>query len=406
MKVLVVNAGSSSLKYQLLDMEKEELIAKGNCERIGVDGHFILKAKGNVFEQDIQFPDHTVALKTVLQYLTDKKYGVLKSIDEINAVGHRVLTGGEIYTSSVVVTDKVMKDLETLIPLGPLHMPANIAGIKACQAVMKVPQIAVFDTEFHTTIPDYAYRYAIPKQAYKEWGVRKYGYHGTSHKFITSELEKLVGKNKKFIICHIGNGASVSAVKNGKCVDTSMGFTPLEGLVMGTRSGDIDPAVVQRVMKMTGKNIDEAMNYLNKESGLLGLSGISSDIRDIQKVASENEDARLAIRVFCYRIKKYIGEYVAVLNGVDAIAFTAGTGENRPEIREEVLSNLDWLGIELDKDKNDNFKRGEVCDITGKKSKCKIFVIPTDEELLIARDAKQLSEGATKKKCCRKCKKV
>lgn len=405
MKILVVNAGSSSLKYQLLDMENEKLIAKGVCERIGVDGHFVFKANGKVLEEDVNFPDHTVALKTVLKYLTDEKCGVIKDVNEINAVGHRVLHGGEIYTSSVLVDKKVLKTLEKLVPLGPLHMPANISGIIACQSVMpKIPHVAVFDTEFHTTIPDYAYRYAVPKKAYTDWGIRKYGFHGTSHKFITSELERLVGKNKKFIICHIGNGASISAVKNGKCVDTSMGFTPLEGLVMGTRSGDIDAAVVQRIMAMSGKNIDEALNYLNKESGLLGVSGISSDIRDIQKVASKNKDANLAVRIFCYRIKKYIGEYIAVLNGVDAIAFTAGTGENRPEIREEVLADLDWLGIEIDKKKNDNFVRGEISDITGKKSRCKIFVIPTDEELLIARDTKAIATTVSKKKCAKKTK--
>lgn len=398
MKVLVINAGSSSLKYQLLDMENEKLIAKGNCERIGIDGHFILKANGNVFEKDIDFPNHTVALKTVLKYLTDKKLGVIKSVAEINAVGHRVLHGGEVYTKSVLVDDKVLKNLEELKVLGPLHMPANISGILACQEAMPgVPQVAVFDTEFHSTLPDYAYRYAIPKKAYTDWKIRKYGFHGTSHKFIASELEKLVGKKGKFIICHIGNGASISAVKDGKCIETSMGFTPLEGLVMGTRSGDIDPAVVETIMEKTGKNIKEAINYLNKESGLLGVSGISGDIRDIQKVADTNKDAQLSIDMLCYRVKKYIGEYVAVLNGVDAIAFTAGTGENRPEIRQQITDNLDYLGIVVDKDKNYNFKRGEIADITGKGSKCKIYVIPTDEELMIARDTNEIVNKLSKK---------
>lgn len=392
MKVLVINAGSSSLKYQLLDMDNEKLIAKGNCEKIGLEGSTIsLKANGEQKVFDVQLKNHDQAMENVLKVLLDKENNVLSSLSEIQAVGHRVLHGGEIYTQSVLIDDEVMKNLEELKPLGPLHMPANISGIKACQEVMPgVPQVAVFDTEFHATIPDYAFRYAIPKKAYTDWKIRKYGFHGTSHKFIANELASLTGSKGKFIICHIGNGASVSAVKDGKCLETSMGFTPLEGLIMGTRSGDIDPAVLQTIMEKTGKTIGEALNYLNKESGLLGVSGISSDIRDVQKVADENYDAALAVKMLCYRVKKYIGEYVAVLNGVDAIAFTAGTGENRPEIRQEILDGLDWLGIEVDKDRNYNFVRGENFDITGANSRCKIYVVPTDEELMIARDTKNI----------------
>ena len=398
MKILVINAGSSSLKYQLIDMENEKVIAKGNCERIGIDGHFTYKANGKVFETDIAFPSHDEALKTVLKYLADKEIGVISSVKEIDAVGHRVLHGGEVFTQSVRVDDKVLEELDKLVPLGPLHMPANIGGIRTCMKIMpNVTHVAIFDTEFHATMPAYSYRYAIPKNAYTDWKIRKYGFHGTSHKYITSVLTKLVGKNKKFIICHIGNGASVSAVKDGKCINTSMGLTPLEGLVMGTRSGDIDPSALQVIMKHTGKNIDQAMNYLNKESGLLGVSGISADIRDVQKAVSEgNEDAKLAVDMFCHRIKMYIGEYIADLNGVDAIAFSAGTGENRPEIREQVLANLDWLGIEIDKEKNNNFVRGEIFDITGKNSRCKVYIIPTDEELMMARDTKNIVESLKK----------
>ncbi len=307
--------------------------------------------------------------------------------------------GGEKFKKSTLINDKVLKELKKLIPLGPLHQPANIQGIEACMSLMPgVPQVAVFDTEFHTSMPDYAYRYAIPKEAYIKWGIRRYGFHGTSHKYIAGELEKLMGKKGKFIICHIGNGSSVSAVKNGKCIDTSMGFTPLEGLVMGTRSGDIDPAVLERIMDETGKNIHEAITYLNKESGLLGVSGVSSDLRDLDKAAQTNKDARLALNMLCYRVKKYIGQYVAALNGVDAIAFTAGGGENGPELRQPIIEGLDWLGITIDKDKNYNFKRGEVCDITGKNSRTKIYVIPTDEELMIARDTRNIVETLNEKK--------
>lgn len=393
MKTLVLNAGSSSLKFQLMDMNDEKLIAKGNCEKIGLkDSTITLKAHGDVKTFNVKLDNHQEAMEQVLKILCDKENDIISNLSEIEAVGHRVLHGGEKFKKSTLIDGKVLEELKELIPLGPLHQPANIQGIEACMKLMPgVPQVAVFDTEFHSTLPDYAYRYAIPKEAYTKWAIRKYGFHGTSHKYIAGELAKILKKEGKFIICHIGNGASISAVDNGKCLDTSMGFTPLEGLVMGTRSGDIDPAVVERIMDMSGKDIHETLNYLNKKSGLLGISGISSDIRDIQAQAENNADARLAVDMLCYRIKKYIGEYIAVLNGVDAIVFTAGTGENRPEIRQQILEGLDWLGIEVDKDKNYNFTRGEVCDITGKNSRCKIYVIPTDEELLIARDTKALA---------------
>ena len=393
MKTLVINAGSSSLKYQLIDMNNEKLIAKGNCEKIGLEGSNIsLKVNGQqkVFEMPIA--NHEQALENIFKIITDKNNNVISSLSEIEAVGHRIVHGGERFKSSVVIDDEVLEVLRELIPLGPLHQPANIMGVEACKKLMPgVPHVAVFDTEFHTTLPDYAYRYAIPKKAYTDWSIRKYGFHGTSHKYVANELEKLVGKKGKFIICHIGNGASISAVKDGKCVDTSMGFTPLEGLVMGTRSGDLDPAVVERIMDMSGKDIHQTMAYLNKESGLLGISGISSDIRDIQKVADTNDDARLAVDMLCYRVKKYIGEYVAVLNGVDAIAFTAGTGENRPEIRQQIIDGLDWLGIVADKEKNFGFVRGENFDITADGSRTQIWVVPTDEEMMIARDTKRLA---------------
>ncbi len=394
MKTLVLNAGSSSLKFQLMDMNDEKLIAKGNCEKIGLnDSTITLKANGNVKIFNIKLNNHQEAMEHVLKILCDKENNIISNLSEIEAVGHRVLHGGEKFKKSTLIDKKVLEELKQLIPLGPLHQPANIQGIEACMQLMPgVPQVAVFDTEFHSTLPDYAYRYAIPKEAYTKWSIRKYGFHGTSHKYIAGELAKILNKKGKFIICHIGNGASISAVNDGKCLDTSMGFTPLEGLIMGTRSGDIDPAVVERIMDMTGKNIHETLNYLNKQSGLLGISGISSDIRDIQAQAENNADAKLAVDMLCYRVKKYIGEYIAVLNGVDAIVFTAGTGENRPEIRQQILEGLDWLGIEVDKDKNYNFTRGEVCDITGKNSRCKIYVMPTDEELLIARDTKALAK--------------
>ena len=396
MKILVINAGSSSIKYQLIDMDKEKLIAKGLVEKIGEPGSQIThKANGKVFEIKKHFPTHAEGLKLVLEALTDKEMGVISSLNEISAIGHRILHGGGKYDRATLVTDKVIKDLKSYIPLGPLHMPANIQGIEACMQVMPGKKnVCVFDTAFHATMPDYAYMYALPYSWCKDYGVRKYGFHGTSHEFIANELARVLGKNiedLKIISCHIGNGASLCAVKNGKCVDTSMGFTPLEGLMMGTRCGDIDPAVVEFVMDKTGMNVHEMLNTLNKKSGLLGLSGVSNDIREVIASAEKgSKQSKLAITKFCYTIKKYIGAYAAAMGGVDAIAFSAGTGENRAEIREEVMSGLDFLGVNFDKDRNNNFVRGENYRISKENSKVAVWVIPTDEELSIARQTKNI----------------
>lgn len=397
MKILVINAGSSSLKYQVIETETKTVITKGLCERIGIDGRHTNKTNGRKYEENVTMKNHSDALKVVLDCLISDVVPEITSLDDIEAVGHRVLHGGEIFKSSVIIDDEVLSELEQLIPLGPLHQPANIAGIKACREILKgVPQVAVFDTTFHSTMPDYAYRYAIPKKAYTDWHIRKYGFHGTSHRYIAGELEKLEGKKGNFIICHIGNGASLSAVSNGKCVDTTMGYTPLEGVMMGSRSGDVDPSICERIMKETGMTIGETINYLNKKSGLLGVSGISEDMRDVEEVAysdeqsERTEDARLALKMHAYKVKKYIGAFYAVLGTVDAIAFTAGVGENGIEYRESVLTGLEGLGIVLDKDKNKNFKRGEVNVISADDSKVKIYVIPTDEELMIAEDTEAL----------------
>lgn len=392
MKILVINAGSSSMKYQLIDMENENVIAKGNCERIGIDGFNEYKAHGNKFKRDVTLPTHKEAIEDILKVLTDDKIGVIRSTDEIDAVGHRIVQGAEVFNKSEIVTEEVIKKISDLTPLAPLHQPGHVAGIRGCIAAMpNTPQVVVFDTVFHTSsMPDYAYRYAVPEQAYKDWGIRKYGFHGTSHKYVNSEIEKILGKGK-YIICHIGSGASVSAVKDGRCQDTSMGFTPLEGLIMGTRTGDIDPTVLQRIMTKTGKNIDEMINYLNKECGLLALSGGKSDVRDVEAgYMAGDEKCILALKAYTYRIKKYIGSYMAVLNGADAIAFTAGVGENGPFEREMICEGLENLGIVIDKEKNMNAPRGEFSDITGKGSKVKLFVIPTNEEIMIARETQEL----------------
>ena len=398
MKVLVINAGSSSLKYQVMDMDTDKVITKGLCERIGIDGRHTNKTNGNKDVQEVSMPNHTEALKVVLDYIVKDSVGAIASLEEIDAVGHRVLHGGETFKESVIITDEVLVELEKLIPLGPLHQPANIAGIKAVKEILpEVPQVAVFDTTFHSTMPDYAFRYAIPKEAYTKWQIRKYGFHGTSHRYIAGELEKLCGKKGNFIICHIGNGASLSAVSNGKCVDTTMGYTPLEGVMMGSRSGDVDPSICERIMQETGMNINETINYLNKKSGLLGVSGVSGDMRDVEEIAFSDEqseradDCRLSLKMHAYKVKKYIGSYYAVLGTVDAICFTAGVGEFGCEYREAVLEGLEGMGIVLDKDKNlTNFKRGEVNVISADDSKVKIYVIPTDEELMIAKDTKNL----------------
>jgi len=396
MKILVINCGSSSLKYQLIDMENEGVLAIGLCERIGIDGSKLThKSEGNedmVVEKEM--PNHTVAIKLVLDALVDPKYGVIKDTSEISAVGHRVLHAGTIYSDSIVVNEDVKKVIRDCFDLGPLHNPANLMGIEACEeAVPGVPNVAVFDTSFGMGMPDKAGMYAIPHEYYEKYSIRRYGFHGTSHKFVSNEALTycdLDHKNGKVIVCHLGNGASISASIGGKCVDTSMGLTPLEGLIMGTRSGDIDPAVVQFICNKEGKSVNEVLDILNKKSGILGMSGgISSDFRDVQKAQGEgNRLADIAIQAFIYRVAKYIGSYVAAMNGVDAIVFTAGVGENDKPIRGAVCEYLGYLGISIDAEANK--ARGKRVMISTPDSKVKVCVIPTNEELAIARETKAL----------------
>lgn len=394
MKILVVNAGSSSLKYQLIEMDNESVLAKGVCERIGQQGSVLVhRGKGEEVRIQGAMPTHSEAIKMVLDALVDKNYGVISDMKEIAAVGHRVLHGGVIFKESALVTDETLKQIESNIDLGPLHMPPNIMGIKACRAAMPhAPQVAVFDTTFHATMPDYAYMYAIPYDDYKDFKIRKYGFHGTSHLFVSGEAAKLMErKDFRLVVCHLGNGASVSAVKDGKCVDTSMGLTPLEGLVMGTRSGDIDPAVIEYLMDKKGVDIHEATNYLNKKSGVLGVSGVSSDFRDLVAAMNDGNDrARLAIDMFSYRVKKYIGSYAAAMGGLDCVAFTGGIGEHTEIVREKVMNGLEFLGIDFDYDKNNNVPRGEITLLTKPASKVKVYIIPTNEELVIARETLRL----------------
>ncbi len=395
MKILVINSGSSSLKYQLFDMDNEKVLAKGNCEKIGLDDPIISYKHDGKEETFAGAKNHEEAIKKVLDILVDPSNGVIKSFKEIDAIGHRVVMGGWIFKESVLVTEKVIKDIEKLSDMAPLHNPANAMGMRACKKIMpKTPQVAVFDTAFHSTMPDYAYMYGIKYEDYKKYNLRKYGAHGTSHRYVTYELAKALKKdvNKvKAITCHLGNGSSITAIENGKSVDTSMGLTPLQGLVMGSRSGDIDPTVVQFLCEHKNITPAQAISYLNKECGLLGISGKTSDMRAVKGFAEKGDErSKLALKMLAYSAKKYIGTYLAVLNGADAIVFTGGIGENRPEMREEIISNMENLGIVLDKEKNDNFKRGQVELISARKSKVKIYVIPTDEELLIARDTKAI----------------
>ena len=396
MKILVINAGSSSLKYQLIDMENEALLAKGLCERIGIDGHLKhspLVGGKPVFNEDLPMPTHAEAIAAVIDKLTSAEYGVVSSMKEIDAVGHRVVHGGEKFACSVKIDDAVMAALDECTPFAPLHNPANITGINACKAVMgDVPMVAVFDTAFHQTMPSKAYMYAVPYEYYENDGVRRYGFHGTSHRYVSSRCAELMGKpieELKIISCHLGNGSSLAAIKNGKCVDTSMGFTPLVGLPMGTRCGDLDPGVMQYLMAKYDMDIDKMLNVLNKKSGVQGISGISSDFRDLEKGAAEgNERAKLALEMFSYWVAKVAGSYAAAMNGVDAIIFTAGVGENGPDIRKAVLDYLAFLGIEVDAAAN--AKRGEDIMISTADSKVKAFVIPTNEELVIARDTAEI----------------
>ncbi|MBR3564026.1 MAG: acetate kinase [Clostridia bacterium] len=391
--ILVINAGSSSIKYQLIDMDNEEVKAKGLVERIGIEGAQLTHTttgKDKIIVKKAM-ADHGVAMQEVIKALTDEELGAVKSMDEIQAVGHRVLHGGEKFTQPSLVDENVLDGIREYIELGPLHNPANIKGIETCMALMPgIPNVAVFDTAFHQTMPDYAYLYGIPYDAYKDHKIRKYGFHGTSHRYITMQIEKKLGrKDLRIITCHLGNGSSLAAVKDGKCIDTTMGLTPLEGLIMGTRSGDIDPTAVTYIMKKYDMTAEEVVSFLNKKSGVLGISGVSSDFRDLEAAANEgNEKAQLALNMFIYRIKKYIGAFVAALGGVDVIAFAGGIGENDGYIRSECLKGLDFLNVSIDDEANKG--RGEL-DITGADSKVKVLVIPTNEELMIARETKALA---------------
>ncbi len=396
MKVLVINSGSSSLKYQLIDMETEGVIAKGNCERIGIAGSKLThKAKGKevVIEKDM--PDHNVAVALVLKELTDEENGVIKSMDEIDAVGHRVVASGEAFKKPTLVDDETMKTMEEIKDLAPLHNPAAIVGVNACRAAMpKTPMVLVFDTGFHFTMPDYAYMYAIDYNDYSRYKIRRYGAHGTSHKFVSQEAAKYLGKKPeelKIVTCHLGNGSSITAVDGGKCVDTSMGFTPLAGVPMGTRSGDIDFAAAEYLAKKEGMDVSQALNYLNKKCGMLGVSGVSSDFRDLTAASDNGNDrARLALDMFSYACKKYVGAYAAAMNGVDCIVFTAGVGENTPIVRKAICENMSYLGLSIDQEKNLEKNNGAIRDITGKDSKVKVLIIPTNEELVIARETVEL----------------
>ena len=395
MNVLVINCGSSSLKYQLINSESEEVLAKGLCERIGIDGRLTYQKAGLDKEiTEAAMPTHKEAIQMVLDALVNDKTGAIKALSEIDAVGHRIVHGGEKFASSVVITEEVIKAVEECNDLAPLHNPANIIGIRACQALMpNVPMVGVFDTAFHQTMPAKAYLYGLPYEYYEKYKVRRYGFHGTSHDFVSKATAEYLGldlNNSKIIVAHLGNGASVSAVLNGKCVDTSMGLTPLEGLVMGTRSGDIDPSIMEFIAKKENLDIEGVMNVLNKKSGVSGMSGVSSDFRDLTAARAEgNEKAANAIDVFCYRVAKYIGSYVAAMNGVDAIAFTAGIGENVTHVRENIMSYLGYLGIEINKEANEA-ARGEEGIISTADSKVKVIVMPTNEELAICRETVRL----------------
>ena len=396
MKILVLNAGSSSLKYQLFDMESKNVLAKGVCERIGAGGEITHKRPScDNYAKELDLPDHTAALSLVLELLTSKEYGVISSIEEIEAVGHRVAHGGEIRESSLI-TESIIKYLESIVPINPLHGPPAIAGIKACLALMKnVPQVAVFDTSFYSDIVPSRYVYAIPYEFYEKDNVRRYGFHGTSHRYVANECAKILGKDLselKMITCHLGNGSSITAIDHGKVIDTSMGFTPQEGVVMGTRSGSIDPTVATYLMKTKGYTAEEMENILNKKSGILGVSGVSNDCRTVQLAAAEgNKRAALAIEILVNSIKKIIGAYIAELNGIDVLVFTAGIGENNFAIREAVCDSMSYLGIEIDNERNATCERGTVVNLTKEGAKVETWVIPTDEEYMIAIDTQRLS---------------
>lgn len=394
MKILVINCGSSSLKYQLIDSETEAVLAKGLCERIKIDGRLTHSTTGkDKFTIDADMPDHNAAVKYVLEALVDKDNGAIASLDEIDAVGHRIVHGGERFANSVIINDEVLSAIEECNDLAPLHNPANLIGIRSCMKLMPgVPMVAVFDTAFHQTMPDKAFIYGLPYEYYVNYKIRKYGFHGTSHSFVSKRLAELIGKKPEdcnVIVCHLGNGSSITAVKGGKSIDTTMGLTPLAGLSMGTRSGDIDPAIIEFIAQKENKTVEEINNILNKKSGMLGLSGISSDFRDLDKGISEGNDrCRLAVDVFSYNVKKYIGSYAAAMGGVDAIAFTAGVGENNSYVRKLSLEGLEFMGIKLDEEANK--ARGVEAMITTPDSKVPVWIVPTNEELAIARETVSL----------------
>lgn len=395
MKVLVVNCGSSSIKYQLFEMDDESVLAKGLVERIGLEGSVLTHEPTGKEKVVINsnITNHTIGIGLVLEALIDANHGVISSMKEIDAIGHRGVHGGEKFSDSVLVTPDVIKAIEDCIEMAPLHNPPNISGIDACTELMPgIPQVAVFDTAFHQTMPKKAYMYALPYEAYEKYGIRRYGFHGTSHKYVSQRVAELMGKDYKdlkIITCHLGNGSSVAAIQNGECIDTSMGFTPLEGLVMGTRCGNIDPAIIPFLMKKENMTMEQIDTYINKKSGVLGISGVSSDFRDIEKAAAAgNERAQLALDMFTYEVVKFIGSYAAAMNGVDAIIFTAGVGENAIGMRDQITAGVEYLGTKIDKEKNN--VRGKEREISVDGAKVKVFVIPTNEELVIARDTKKI----------------
>ncbi len=400
MKILVINAGSSSLKYQLVDMDNEVVLAKGICEQIGDKSTFTHKVPAdeskNIKDLPCEMPDHATAIQIVIDALTSSENGVISSMDEIDAVGHRVVHGAEYFSTSVLVDEKVEDAIKACFEWGPLHNPANLTGIKACQAIMKdVPQVAVFDTGFHQTMPDYAYMYALPYEYYEKYGIRRYGFHGTSHRFVSAKATELLGnpESSKVVTCHLGNGSSISAVVDGKCFDTTMGVTPLEGIMMGTRCGSIDPAIVPIIMKKEGLSADDMDKVMNKKSGMLGLVG-TSDNREIEGLSKDgNTKAQLVEKMLCHQLTKYIGGYAAAMGGLDAVVFTGGIGENNPHYREAVCDKLAFMGVEIDKDLNNTLKRGAEGEISTADSKIKIYVICTNEELMIARDTKTIVEN-------------
>ena len=395
MNVLIINAGSSSLKYQLMNPETGDVSAKGLCERIGIDGRLNHKIGDTKIVKDIPMPTHSEAIAATLEILQDAEVGVIKSVDEIDAVGHRVLHGGMEFFDSCIINDEVIAAIKKCIPLGPLHNPANLMGIEACQAVMPTtPQVAVFDTAFHMTMPPKAYRYAIPTEYYENDSIRRYGFHGTSHKYVAKRTAELVGKTEfKMVNCHLGNGSSMAAIKDGKCQDTTMGLSPLAGVPMGTRSGDIDACVVQFICNKYGMSVDECLNMLNKKSGMLAMSGVSSDFRDLEDGAKNgNEACALAREKFCYEVAKYVGAYAAALNGLDVITFTAGVGENDTNVRKTVCDYLAFMGVKIDPELNG--KRGKEMKISTPDSAVEVWVVPTNEELMIAQDTAELVNAA------------